>query len=145
MPRCSAAGRMDAALTSLRGPRLAAPAARDLLVREIGVFNTTTTAVCVGVKRFTAAGTAGNTITPVSWAGSSYTVVGVPTNTNAADNTAAGGGIVQATLGAAAGAGVIWTFGEAGLVIPAGTANGIFLYLPTGSSQTCDFYFIWDE
>ena len=51
----------------------------------------------------------------------------------------------QGTLGAAAGAGVIWTFGNGGIVVPSGTANGIGIIVPTGTGQICDIEFTWDE
>jgi hypothetical protein len=65
-------------------------------------------------------------------------------NTHTADATV-GGTIRQATLGAAAGAGIIWAFGEEGLLIPAGTANGIVIICPTGTGQHLDFWFDWEE
>jgi hypothetical protein len=51
----------------------------------------------------------------------------------------------QGTLGAAAGAGVIWTFGNGGIVVPSGTANGIGIIVPTGTGQICDIEYTWDE
>src|SRR6266508_2525260 len=43
------------------------------------------------------------------------------------------------------GAGVIFTFGGKGLRVPAGTANGVGLYVPNGTGQIWDFYYAWDE
>jgi hypothetical protein len=47
-------------------------------------------------------------------------------------------------LGAAIGAGVIWTFGTHGLIVDIGTANGVGV-IPTGTGQVCDAYIVWDE
>ena len=51
----------------------------------------------------------------------------------------------QASLGAAIGSGVIWTFGENGLYRPEGTGNGVVITCPTGTAQFLDFYFVFDE
>ena len=51
----------------------------------------------------------------------------------------------QASLAAAIGSGVIWTFGDSGIVVPPGTANGIGIICPTGTGQILDYYFDWDE
>jgi len=51
----------------------------------------------------------------------------------------------QASLPAAVGGGVIWTFGDSGILIPVGTANGIGVICPTGTGQILDYYFDWDE
>jgi hypothetical protein len=56
-----------------------------------------------------------------------------------------GGVVRQASLGAAVGAGIIWTFGGNGLEIPAGTGNGVGIITPTGTGQLCDCYIVWDE
>ena len=52
---------------------------------------------------------------------------------------------MQTTLGAAVGSGWVWTFGDEGLQIPEGTANGIGIYIPTGTGQILDYYIFWDE
>jgi hypothetical protein len=50
-----------------------------------------------------------------------------------------------ATLGAAAGAGIIWTFGDKGIIVTSGTTNGIGITVPQGTGQICDLYIVWDE
>jgi len=59
--------------------------------------------------------------------------------------TITGGFYATATLGAAAGAGIIWTFGERGILIPKGTGNGVGIVVATGTGQILDWYIIWDE
>ena len=57
-----------------------------------------------------------------------------------------GANIRQAMLGAAVGSGVIWTFGDTGLLIAAGTANGIGVICPSGfTGQIVDYNIDWDE
>lgn len=145
MARCGAAGRGVTNLpTTVRGPNLYCSANDGLTVREIGVFNTTTTAFCVGVGVATAIGTPAGAVTEYCESNASHTVLGICNTSHSADATI-GGVVRQATVGAAAGAGVIFTFGENGLFRPAGTGNGVVLTCPTGTAQFFDFYFVWDE
>lgn len=114
-------------------------------LREVGVFNTTTTACAVMLARLTSTGTQGSALTETAH------LVGA----KAADATAVGAHSAgtpvgsdlgyRATLGAAAGAGVIWTFGAEGIQVTAGTTNGVGIVTATGTGQICDFYFVWDE
>jgi hypothetical protein len=113
-------------------------------IREIGVFNTTSTAAAVGVARASATGTQGAALTEVCETDPTRTVVATGFNTHTADATV-GACVRQGTLGAAVGAGVIWTFGEDGLVVDDGTANGVVIVCPTGTGQHLDFYVVWDE
>lgn len=144
MPRCSVGGRTAALPTTLRGPSLYATASSgQLVVREIGAFNTTVTACAVAVGICTAAGTTGTALTEVNESDPTHTILGTGFNTHTADAT-----LTQtryASLGAAIGAGVIWTFGDNGLIIPEGTANGVAITCHTGTAQHLDFYFVWDE
>lgn len=145
MPRYTASARTAALIEALRGPsvyNIASGASPK--IREVGVFNTTATAVTVGLIRWTAAGTQGATITAARHdpVGSTADAIAKQTHTG---NATAGDEIVRTTLGAAIGTGMVWTFGDTGLIIPAGTANGIGLFLPVGTAQHLDFYFVWDE
>jgi hypothetical protein len=144
MPRCSVGGRTDALPTTLRGPSLTATAASgQLVVREIGVFNTTTTAAAIAIGICTAAGTIGTALTEVNESDPTHTILGVGSNTHTANAT-----LTQtrhASVGAAIGSGVVYTFGDNGLIIPEGTANGVCITCPTGTAQHLDFYFVWDE
>lgn len=121
-----------------------ATASGNFRLVEVGVYNTTTTALAIALARFTAATNVG-----AGQAEGEYDTDGVPPlATVFAGHTGDGtvGQILrQATLGAAAGAGVIWTFGNGGIVVPSGTANGIGITCPTGTGQICDIEFTWDE
>lgn len=142
--RHSIAGRSTVVGTTLRAMfSLFAVASVGGKVREVGVFNTTTTALAVSLVRFTNATGVGAGLTEAN-----YDPANPAQCTGFAGHTADGGvGEVfrQATLGAAAGAGVIWTFGDSGLLIPVGTANGIGVICPTGTGQICDYYLDWDD
>lgn len=125
---------------------IAGIASRGGYLKEVGVFNTTTTAFACCLRRITTAGTPGTGQTEG------------PHNTLADDAndlavfdlyTSTGptlGAILRvAAIGAAVGAGVIWTFGGDGLLVPAGTANGIAIMPHTGTGQIADVYFDWQE
>jgi hypothetical protein len=117
------------------------------VVREFGIFNVGTVAARIRLVRVTTAGT---------WTAlteNEFNETSVPP-TAAAVHTASGtaptiqtGDILTGGIGDAAGSGVIWTFyGENnGLVIPAGTGNGIAIIETADTANTYDCYVIWDE
>lgn len=145
MARFSIAGRSTVAGTSLRAvASLFAVASRNFRLREVGAFNTTTTAVAVSLVRFTNATGVGAGLTEVPWdeLGPAQNATGFAGHT--ADG-AVGSPLRQASLGAAIGSGVIWTFGEHGIFVQGGTANGIGIICPTGTGQILDYYIDWDE
>jgi hypothetical protein len=144
MARCSVAGRTSAVPTAVRGPSVYATAGVRPRIREIGVFNTTSTACAVGVAVASATGTQGAGLTEKCESDPSHTVIATGFNTHTADATIAVT-VRQASLGAAVGAGAIFVFGEDGLVIDSATTNGVVIICPTGTGQHLDFYIVWDE
>lgn len=113
-------------------------------IREVGVCNTTTTAFAVSLARFTNATNVGAGQTEAEY----DEAAAAPSCTVFAGHSGDGGvGQVfrQWSCGAAIGSGVIWTFGDKGLVIQVGTANGIGPLVPTGTGQIGDDYLDWDE
>lgn len=130
--------------TTVRGPGVFAGATSGKFwLKEVGVFNTTTSAVAVGICVCTAQGTAVDGLTEYQIDDASAPA---PSETafksQSADSTVAAQ-IVQATLGAAIGSGAIFTWGDKEVEIPEGTANGIIINCPTGTAQHLDFYFKW--
>lgn len=111
---------------------------------EIGVFNTTATACAIGLARATATGTQGAGLTEVGESDDLQTPIATAFNTHTADATV-GATFRQASLGAAIGSGVIWTFSEQGLIIPGATTAGVVIICPTGTGQIVDFYIVWRE
>ena len=119
-------------------------------LREVGCFNTTATAVEIFLSRLSDAGTQGAGLTEAR-----HNIKGPPAlcttfTTHTADVTLGEDLGYRAVLGAAVGSGVIWTFGDSGLVIGAAdTAElvtlGIGIILETGTGQICQTYFVWDE
>lgn len=145
MARNSIAGRSTVVGTSARAiASLFAISGRTVKVREVGIFNTTAVAVAAALARFTNATGVGAGLTEAPW----DTEGPAPNATGFAGHTADGavGGVFRyASLPAAIGGGVIWTFGENGLLIPSGTANGIGIICPTGTGQILDYYIDFDE
>jgi len=131
--------------TTLPVGGLTAGASNDIYVLEIGAFNTTATAVDVAVRRMTAIGTPGATVTAIPWDPDTTAATGVPKDTWTVTGTFTAGNLRAARLGAAIGAGVIWTFSGSGLRIPKGTANGIVLIPSSGTGQVLEWYVDWQE
>lgn len=142
--RHSIAGRSTVVATTVRAlASLFATAAVGAKVREVGIFNTTSTALAVALARFTNATGVGAGLTEADYDPDSPAIC-----TGFAGHTADGavGQVFRyASLPAAVGGGVIWTFGDSGLLIPKGTANGLGIICPTGTGQICDYYIDWDE
>jgi len=144
MGRYSAGARTSAGSTTLPIFSLYGVAASGGKLVEVGVFNTAATAVALKLSRLDTAGTK-----PAALTDNEYNQDG-PIALCTAHNTHTVGPtideeIARTILGAVIGSGVIWTFGEGGLIIPSGTANGIGLVVSVGTGQICDVYFKWDE
>lgn len=145
--RASVAGRSTVAGTTVRAvASIFGIANKGFRLREVGVWNTTANAVAVSLVRFTNATGVGAALTEVVW-DEDKDAVGAQV-TGFAGHTAdgaVGSPIRQATLGAVVGSGVIWTFGEYGFEVKAGTANGCGIICPTGTGQILDYYYDWEE
>jgi hypothetical protein len=146
MARYSAGVRTSAGSTTLPIISLYAIANISPAIREIGVFNTTTTAVAIKLVRITTAGTQGTALTEAKHNDRSPAASSTAFSTHTSTGPTIGDDLgYAAVLGAAAGAGIIWTFGDTGLMIPAGTSNGVGVIVATGTGQVCDAYIVWDE
>lgn len=113
-------------------------------VAEVHVFNTTTSALVVALVRLTTAGTQGAGLTEARFDQAKGTPQATAFNTHTGGPTITDE-LVRADVGAAIGAGVIWTFDAKPIRIPAGTANGLGIIVPSGTGQVCDIVFVWDE
>lgn len=117
----------------------------NMRIREIGVTNTTSTAVAVALCRLSTAGTQGSGLTEQAMDGTSVTASCTAFNTHTVAPTLADLGY-RTTLGAAVGSAFVWTFGgDTGLNANVGTGNGLGIYIPTGTGQVLDYYFVWAE
>ena len=119
-------------------------ASRVARLREVGIFQTVGTVQALKLIRLGSAGTQGTGLVEADHNADS-----------AADATAFNTHTVNPTLGddlgyrtvlpATIGAGLIWTFGDEGIIIPAGTANGVGIIVENGTGQVIQGYFVWDE
>lgn len=129
---------------TLPGVSLYATSAVQPRIFQVGVFNTTATAAMLALMRLTTAGTQGTGLTEVPVDDPTKVAVA----TGFAGHTVAptlGGEVRRVTLGAAAGSGVVWTFGPTGLVVPSGTGNGVGVTSPTATGQVFDYFIEWED
>jgi hypothetical protein len=146
MARYSIAGRASAAATAtLPAVSLFAAAAVGGRIVEIGIFNTTATAFEASLRRFTAQGTVGAGLTEIPDDPDSVAASCTGFDAHTVTPTITAGVIRQAPIGAAIGSGVIWTFGDKGLVLKVGTGNGYGILCPTGTGQVFSYHIVWDE
>jgi len=132
--------------TTLRGPGIfAAATSGKFWIREVGIFNTTATAVCVGIIVCTASGTQVGGLTEYQIDDASAPAPSETAFTSQSSDSTSAATIRQASLGAAIGSGVIFTWGEKELEIAEGTGNGIVINCPTGTAQHVDFYLKWQK
>ena len=115
-------------------------------ITEIGVFNTTATAVNLVLCRLSTAGTPGTAATSrLTDAADAATLVGTLRNTysgTAPTTTELGIGF---PLPAAIGAGLIMTFPDDTLTISATANAAVGLLVESGTGQACRVWFRWAE
>jgi hypothetical protein len=146
MPRCSAAWRSTGAgSTTLPIGSLFGVTTVTARVAEVGVFNTTSTAIAIALRKVTATGTQGTGQTELCEDDDAYTPLAQAFDTHTVAPTFTTGNLRVVTLGASVGSGVIWTFGPKGLIVPKLTTSGIAIVPLVGTGQICDIYFAWDE
>jgi hypothetical protein len=101
--------------------------------------------VAIKLSRLTTAGTQGSALTEAEYEPEGSPPLCTGFNTHTAAPTLGDDLGYRATLGAAIGAGVIFTFGGDGIRVPVGTGNGVGIITAIGTGQVVDFYFVWDE
>jgi len=146
MARYSAGVLTGAGSTTLPIISLYAIASTTGTIRECGITNTTATAVAEKLIRLTAAGTQGAGLVEAKHNPESVAASMTAFTTHTVDPTAGAVDLgYRASLGAAVGSGVIWTFGDTGIRVLAGTANGVGVIPENGTGQACQAYLVWDE
>lgn len=145
MARYSAGAKTSAGSTVLPIISLYATATVGCTLRAVGLTNTTSTAVDLKLVRLTSTGTQGAGLTegkhnPDSPAASCTAFTTHSANPGLGDDLG-----YRWSLGAAVGAGLIETFGDTGLRISVGTANGIGVIVENGAGQPIEAYLVFDE
>jgi hypothetical protein len=141
----SAGGLTTAGSTTLPVVALVGSAAIRCRVLEIGVFNTTATAVALKLCRLTTAGTPGATLTSQNMdPADPVASVGLLKNTYSVTATNSDAGF-RCVLGAAVGSGFVWTFAdyEFTTLVAANAAIGILV--ENGTGQALQTYWKWKE
>lgn len=114
-------------------------------LRELHLFNTTTTAVFLKLVRVTTTGTQGTALTEMPLIQEDPPAIATAFNTHSVAPTITAGDLWRGSLGAAIGSGVILTFPDQGLAIPATANNGLAVVVSTGTGQAVDATIQWDE
>ena len=115
-------------------------------LREVGLFNTTNTATDMRLVSCIAAGTQGTALVEFQYDSGSGVPVATGFNSHSAGTPVGVDAGYRAALGAAIGAGVIWTMGDSGIRVPVGIANGMGIIPADGATgQVLQAYFVWDE
>lgn len=141
-----AGGLSTAGSTTLPVFALVGSASVRCRVREIGVFNTTSTAVALKLCRLTTAGTPGTSLTVDKLSPEDPTAnVGALRNTysSTAPTTSEVG--FRAVLGAAVGSGFVWTFEDYEFCTLVSANAGIGCLVENGTGQALQFYVKWRE
>src|SRR4029077_6442044 len=144
MARYSTGVKTAAGSTTLPSISIYAAAAVGFTVREIGIFNTTANAADYRVVRLSTQGTPGAGTVVNKYNPDSVAASATPFTTHSVTGTATDAGY-RASLGAAIGSGVIWTFGDTGLRVLPGTGNGLGVEVENGTGQALQAYIVWDE
>lgn len=131
--------------TTLPLMSLYAGASTRLKLVEVGVFNTTAVAVAVKLVRLSTTGTQGSGLVEAKFDADTPAASGALVQTHSVAPTLGDDLGYRAELGAAVGAGAIWTMDTEPIRIPTGTGNGVGVIVDSGTGQVCDIYFVWDE
>lgn len=144
MARFAAGGLTTAGSTTL--PVIALTGGTTVLarIREIGVFNTTSTSVALKLCRLSTAGTPGATLTAAALNSDPATAVAVMKNTYTVAPTITDLGY-RCVLGAAVGSGFIWTFDDFELTTLAVANAGVGVVVENGTGQALQAYMKWFE
>lgn len=146
MSRFAAGGLTTAGSTTLPLASLYGSASGRLFITEIGIFNTTSTAVALKLVRLSTAGTR-----PTAWTSAPISqedtaaAVGLAYGTHTVAPTLGNDLGYRTVLGAAVGSGVVWTFPDRVLTVNATANAGIGLVVENGTGQPVQFYVAWGE
>ena len=145
MARFSAGGLTTAGSTTLPVVGLIGSAGVQARIREIGVFNTTATAVALKLVRITTAGTPGATLASQNGNMDPTSSIALLKNTfsGTAPTTVDLG--FRCVLGAAVGSGFVWTFEDWDLTTLVLANSGIGILVENGTGQALQTYFKWLE
>jgi hypothetical protein len=142
----SAGGLTTAGSTTLPVFALVGSASVLCRVLEIGVFNTTATAVALKLCRLTTAGTPGSTLTSDKMNPADPTAnVGLLKNTYSSTAPTTSDAGFRTVLGAAVGSGFVWTFADWEFCTLVAANAGIGCLVENGTGQALQCYVKYRE
>jgi len=146
MARYSAGCLTNAGSTTLPIISLYGAAAATGKLREIGLFNTTDTAVALKLVRITTAGTKGAALTNAKQDPDTPAASCAAFNTHSSTGPTTGDDLgYRCVLGAAKGSGVVWTFPGDGIHVALSATGAIGVIVENGTGQAVQAYIVWDE
>jgi hypothetical protein len=141
----AAGGLSTAGSTTLPVFALVGAATVRCRILEIGVFNTTATAVALKLVRLTTAGTPGTAVTVDKMGPEDpAAAVGVARNTYTVTATMTDAGF-RTVLGAAVGSGFVWTFADYEFTTLVAANAAIACVVENGTGQPVQWYVKWKE
>jgi hypothetical protein len=141
-----AGGLTTAGSTTLPVVALVGSASVRASIREIGVFNTTSTAVALKLCRLTTAGTPGSTLTADKLdPADAVSNVALLKNTYSSTAPTTSDLGFRCVLGAAVGSGFVWTFEQDELCTLVAANAGIGILVENGTGQALQVYVKWTE
>ena len=145
MARFSAGGLTTAGSTTLPIAALVGATTVRPHIYEIGIFNTTATAVALKLVRMSTAGTPGATLTSANVSDpEGPPSIALLKNTYSVTATMTDLGF-RCQLGAAIGSGFVFTFGAEGIAVPAVANAAVGIVVENGTGQACQIYYAWWE
>lgn len=145
MARYVSGARTTAGSTTLPQFSVYSAAAVGFSLRECGLFNTVATSTNEKLTRMTTAGTQGAGQVEAKYDPNSVAASATAVLTHTVAPTLGDDLGYRCPLGAAVGAGVIWTFLASGILCPVATTQGIGIIVASGTGQALDAYMVWDE
>ncbi len=145
MARHSAGIKTSAGSTTLPLLSIYSIAGTRARIREIGAFNTSTTAVDIKLIRLTTTGTQGAAVVEAEHDPDGAPPLCTVFTTHTGNPTLGEDLGYRASLGAAIGSGIIWTFGDTGILVPVATTQGVGILIENGTGQALQAYIVWDE
>jgi hypothetical protein len=115
-------------------------------IREIGLFNTsTTTAVALKLVRVSTTGTQGANLVEAATTTDTTTAVSTAWGTHTGAPTLGNDLGYRCVLPAQAGGSVIWTFEDYAMTVLQAANAGIAVIVENGTGQACQAYIMWQE
>ena len=145
MARFAAGGLTTAGSTTLPIFSLYGTAAVLPRIREIGIFNTTATAVALKLVRLTTTGTQGTGLTEAPLGADTTAAISTAFLTHSVAPTLGNDLGYRCVIGAGAGSSVIWTFEDYAMTVTQAANAGIGLIVENGTGQACQVYCQWAE